>query len=52
MIVNSAQRGISAYKIGCDPALHPFKEDENDEGTYDFSNDVIARAKYFEKHVF
>lgn len=48
------QRGISAYKVGCEKALDPFPEDINDGtmGNFDFSNDVIARAKYFEENLF
>ena len=48
------QRGISAYKVGCDEALQPHLEDANDHTmqNYDFSNDVIARTKFFEENLF
>ena len=48
------QRGISAYKVGCDNAKEPHREDANDASlqAYDFSNDVIARTKFFEENLF
>lgn len=52
------QRGISAYKVGCDevsqPSMQPHLEDANDHTmqNYDFSNDVIARTKFFEENLF
>jgi len=43
--------GIAAYQVGCSkiPAFGLFDHDANDSPNYDFSSDVIARAKYYSR---
>ena len=47
------RRGIAAYRVGCENAKAPHIGDINDQyGDWDYSNDVISKAKYYAKHVF
>ena len=47
------RRGIAAYRVGCENAKAPHIGDINDQyGDWDYSNDVISKAKYYAKNVF